>query len=124
MGTPVEIKVLGDGRVRIHLFVMSDKGPVHTGSTVAVTQRGPLKLGGAVGYVACQPARQNLTSPLVHGYVQPLPISAEVIAVTCPECAATKEYGALADELEKELGARTEKKWKDPRRQAHAVSKV
>ena len=111
MGVPVEIKCLKNGQVRIHWFVHSEKGPIVTGSVTHITARGPLVLGGVTGYIACQPARKNLTSPIINGHMQPCPCSDDVQAVTCETCAATPEYETQCELLAQALGAT---KWKNP----------
>jgi len=105
MGVGVEIKVLKDKRIRIHWFVDDDKGPIRTAQSDPIVHPGlgTVVLGGAVGYIACQPTRQTLTSPIVNGRLQPCPCSREITAVTCPECKATKEFQAATDAAAKHL---------------------
>ena len=43
------------------------------------------------GYIACQKALTSIVPQMVNGKWQPVPCSAEVGAVTCPEC---KKYAA------------------------------
>lgn len=102
MPPQVEIKLMNlktDRRVRIHWFQHDDKGPIHTGSVVATTALGPLKLGGVRGRIACQPNRASLAPPLVNGRIQPCPCSDDVRAVTCDLCAATEGYRSAVEEL-------------------------
>jgi len=94
MGTPVNIRVLKNGQVRIHWFVRDPKGPIRTGASAPFLAPGvkPLVLGGKTGYLACQPKLRSLTSPIAEGKLQPIPCSSEPAAVTCPECRGVPQY--------------------------------
>ncbi len=90
----IVIKVLPDGRVRHHWFVRDEQGPIKTPLRQDPTQAGVLRLGGAVGYIACQKRRQS-TAPEVRGnQVVPLCHTDDPRAATCPDCLATPEYAA------------------------------
>ena len=82
----------GSGRVRIHYFVHDPKGPVTTPSGAVMTALGPMKLGGVVGRIACQPQMASVTPKVVKGELQPTVHSDDPRAVTCPECQASSEY--------------------------------
>ena len=100
----VDVKILGNGRVKIHFFVRDPKGAVRT------TGRGPFRvpgagvmtLGGGVGFVACQPQRKTLSCVSPMGIGQPFPISAEFTAVNCPECMATAAFKKAAEAIKEE----------------------
>jgi hypothetical protein len=88
----VVVKVLPDGRRRIHWFVRDDRGPVKTAARSEMTQAGVLRLGGAAGHVACQPGRESILPEAMPGRVVPFAHSDDPRGATCPECLATKEY--------------------------------
>lgn len=87
------IRVLKDGRVRIHFFARDDAGPVTTPSAVVPTSMGLISLGGAKGFIACEPRRQSVSPELGPGNrVTPCCHTDEPRAVTCPECLETETY--------------------------------
>ena len=93
----LNVKMLGDGsgRACIHWLVESDKGPIETQERFAITQLGPIKLGGVKGYIACNP-QQNTVNPQNRGGETLMCMHTnEVRAATCPKCLATPEAVAL-----------------------------
>ncbi len=103
MPTPVNIKVLKGGRVRIHLFVLKEGGPISTKKSTHLMPGGKraVELGGRQGYIACQPNRQQLTL-MVGGFLQPCPCSMELTSVTCPDCQETEPFKTAEAEHNKE----------------------
>jgi hypothetical protein len=89
----------GSGRVRIHWFVHDPKGPVRTPASTTMTALGPLRLGGAVGRIACQPGLESVTPKVDGTQTVPLCHSDDCRAATCPECMATPEYAAAMKRL-------------------------
>lgn len=109
MSSPVVIRVLpdGSGRVRIHYFVTDPKGPVRTtGRTAAAPGVGVIVLGGAEGYVACQPGLTSIQPVFKNGEIWPLAHSNEARAVTCPECRATEAWKKTMEQIEQMLAER------------------
>lgn len=106
MARTIQMRVLPDGKVRIHYFVHDDAGPIRTpGKVIAMTPLGPLRAGGVKGYIACQPKRDSaLPGRVAGGEIQVMPHSNEARAVTCPECKATdvwkKTMALLGETLE------------------------
>ena len=100
MTVPITIKVLKDRRVRIHFFVRSEKGPIQTEPDIHLAPGiKPVRIGGAKGFVACQPQRKRLAGEMLNGRVLVFPCSDEVRAVTCDLCLATDEFKKAAEEL-------------------------
>jgi hypothetical protein len=93
---PITIYLLpdGSGRVRIHYFHRDDKGPVSTAQVVHPTQIGPVPLGGATGFIACQPGLKSLFTP-----AGPVVHSDDPRAVTCPECRGSGEWREVMTRL-------------------------
>lgn len=93
----LNVKILNDGseRVLIHWLIEDDKGPIETKPNVMVTERGPFKLGGVRGRIACNP-EQNSVNPQHRGQeVLMCMHSNDVRAATCQKCLATDEAKAL-----------------------------
>lgn len=87
-------------KVRIHWFVRDENGPVHTGSGVVQTSRGPKSIDGAVGYIACKPQEKDVTTKVVEGVYLADPHSDDPRAVTCPECLATEVHKKAMEVIE------------------------
>lgn len=102
MSRHIGIKLLPDnsGRVRIHWFVRDPAGPIITSGRRAVTAKGPITLGGARGYIACQPDRKDVRPTAVRGILEMFFHSDDFRAATCPECLGTQEYAEVMAELE------------------------
>ncbi len=98
MSRSVMVRLLPDRRVRIHYFVRDDAGIVKNPVRIEQTVLGPMTLGGARGYLACQP-RQDSVLPRVHGgVIHPCVHSDDPRAATCPECLGSEAAKkALAD---------------------------
>jgi hypothetical protein len=95
MSRHVGIRMLpdGSGRVRIHWFVKDEvRRSIQTPSRTALTERGSIVLGGATGYIACDPARKDVYPRAVRGIVELFCHSDDPRAATCPECCATEEF--------------------------------
>ena len=114
----VVIGMMPDGqRVRIHYFVHSEAGPAQNPGKVFQTPLGPLLVGGARGYIACQRGRQSATPRVEGGRVYPVPHTDEARAVTCDRCMETKEWKetmALIAELLGDTAAQDAKNGSDP----------
>jgi len=97
----VNVKLLpdGSGRVRVHWFVRSPQGVIRTGLKTEITPIGILRLGGAQGYIACQPKRENVLPTMDHGEIHLLIRSDDIRAANCPECLATEEAKKLLAEM-------------------------
>jgi hypothetical protein len=95
MSRTVVMRPLKDdsGRVCVHWFRVDPAGPISTQGRTHQTGHGELRLGGVVGWIACNP-RQNTVQPQVRGsehFVCLHTIEAGP-GVTCPECRATSEF--------------------------------
>lgn len=93
----LNVKILNDGteRVLIHWLMEAADGPIETKPNIIGTERGPLKLGGVRGRIACNP-EQNSVNPQHNGQeVLMCMHSNDVRAATCPKCLATDEAKAL-----------------------------
>ncbi len=102
----VEMKLLpdGSGRVRIHFFVHTPDGPVHTPEGTLVSKEAgvprPIKAGGSVGRIACQPKLNSiLPQPSGGKTATGSPVLIKVMChsndargITCPECMDTQDY--------------------------------
>ena len=88
------IKLLpdGSGRVRIHWFIHDAAGPIKTTGNVLPTAAGILRLGGAIGRIACDPDKESVATVVDGQKHIPYVHSNDPRAATCPECIATKEY--------------------------------
>jgi len=87
----INIKVLPDGRGKIHWFIRGE-GPIENPIRVDQTEIGPITLGGAKGWIACNP-QQNTVLPQQIGMEHYLCLhSDEPRAVTCPDCIKTEEF--------------------------------
>lgn len=110
MSRTVELRVLPDGRVRIHWFMFDQAGPV---SLPHGTTKSGVAMGGSLpdengdycsrGRIVCQPQRTSiLPEKGRRGITRPVVHSDDPRAVTCPECQATEEWKAAMANL-KEL---------------------
>lgn len=88
----VEIKILPDGRARIHYFVRDPKGPIVTTGGVIATARGPRRMLGAQGYIACRQKLDKVSPTVKNGIITPFLHSDDARAVTCDLCMNTDEY--------------------------------
>jgi hypothetical protein len=91
MAPPIHIRLLpdGSGRVRIHWFQRTPDGPIRTpGRSEMLPPIGELKIGGAVGRIACMPRQESLRNVMKDGRIAPIFHSDDIHAVTCPECLA------------------------------------
>jgi hypothetical protein len=95
----------GSGRIRIHFFVKDVRVKTQTPAGVVKTAVAglpgpPLKVGGVHGYIACNRARDPLTSSVVNGVHAVEPYSDDPRGATCPECLATPEFQAAMKVIE------------------------
>lgn len=93
----LNVKLLNDGsrKLLIHWLIQDANGPITTIGKSVVTPRGPFKLGGVRGRVACNP-EQNSVNPQHRGQEVLMCLhSGEVRAATCKKCLATDEAQAL-----------------------------
>ncbi len=113
--TAVLIRLLPDrsGRVRIHWFERTADGPVQTQANSVQTALGTVKLGGAKGRIACQPARKEVTPSLIGSEWEPCVHSDDPRAVTCPECMGKDGFKAAMQELKDILEPVVEPSQKD-----------
>lgn len=90
----VEVRLLpGTGKSRIHWFCRDPKGPIRTRSKKHRMGNAPaVILGGAVGFIACQPELKSLQPQLSGNLVRVMKHSDDARAVTCPECMAHPRY--------------------------------
>jgi len=97
----VNVKLLpdGSGKVRVHWFVRSPQGIIKTNLKTEMTSIGVIRLGGAQGYIACQPKREDVTPIMVQGEIHLLVRTDDIRAATCPECLATEEAKKLLAEM-------------------------
>ena len=87
----LNVRSLPDGRILIHWLVEDDNGPIETKPNVMVTARGPLRLGGVKGYIACR-TEQNSVNPQHRGQeILMCMHSNDVRAATCPKCLETEK---------------------------------
>ncbi len=100
MPVPITVRVLKDRRVRCHFFVHSEKGPIHTAPRIEIAPGiSPMQIGGASGFIACQPQRQQINGAISGGRIEVTFVSDECRATTCPECIATEAFKKAAEEL-------------------------
>jgi hypothetical protein len=95
----VVVKILPDGRVRIHWFIHDSEGPASTPGGSTATARGPIQWPAARGRIACQPKREHITAQYNNGKHYAFVYSDDARAATCPECKATAEYKAMMEQL-------------------------
>lgn len=91
----VQCDRLRDGRVRIHYFARDAAGPVRTAARAGAVEPVPLVLGGAVGFIACQPKAADARPSRGPGGVIVMGLGSHTDdprAATCPECCATQAY--------------------------------
>ncbi len=114
MNRTIEMRVLPDGRVRIHWFLFDANGPVQLPRGVIMTNAGPKQIGGAVlpdddgvhqtrGMIACEPKRTSVTAENRRGTIRPTVHSDDPRAVTCDLCMATAEWKAAMARLQETL---------------------
>lgn len=87
----------GSGRLRIHWLCPDENGPIRTEGRTVFVGATPLRLGGAVGRVACQEAKTSILPEVRGSKAHVMEISDDVRAATCPECLATAEAKAQLD---------------------------
>ncbi len=92
----VTVKLLpdGSGRVRIHWLELREDGPVKTPEGTVPTSQGPIRMGGAVGRIACAPRQKKVGAVTEKGETSLVVHSDDPRAVTCPECQEKEEYKA------------------------------
>lgn len=112
MTIPVNVKVVkrnGQQIVRIHWFVNDPNGPIcNTGigqaeSDVLSKSKMVNRIGGGVGYIACQPKLKTLRTPIINGMYVPVCCTPEAKNATCPECMKTVEFQKTIDSMKIQL---------------------
>lgn len=94
------MRMLPDGRVRIHWFMRCPDGPIKTPGAVHPTPYGPLPLGHAQGRIACQPALDSVLPQWRNGEAWLCTHTDDPRAATCPQCKATPEYVQAMKQIE------------------------
>lgn len=92
------IKILPDGRERIHWFQRDESGPITTPQGSPAPNMPAMVFGGVKGRIVCM---KNLTeiTPQKLGTAIPVQIkhSDDPRATTCPDCQATEEFVAAVN---------------------------
>ncbi len=89
----------GSGRVCIHYFVRDPAGPIETKTIPIMTGRGPVALGGAKGYIACNKAATSIAPQIKQGMIHPFCHTDDARAATCPECKKSGAYKTMMEEI-------------------------
>lgn len=89
----INIKVLPDGRVRIHWFQKDEEGPITTplGAPSAMPM---MKFGGVKGRIVCMKSLAEVTPQKTGTMPVQITHSDDLRAVTCDLCMETGEFKA------------------------------
>ena len=106
MSQKANLRILPDGRIRIHWFQWDDEGPIQLHQSTTMTFLGPMRLGGNIvtgknrGRIACMPEQKTIQPIMTNGIVKPLAHSDDPRAVTCDLCMATPLFATALQEIE------------------------